>query len=382
MFIYSKELDINNLSGKEIILYPAGRCASMVYRLLKKNNINISYFADKKVTGSIEGIEVITTEKLIKEHKDAIIIIGSVGHYIEIIKFLNNNNIKKIYDVSNLVNKDDVDKDDWQLMKQYKDTMEFYSGRKMILPNLDLVVTERCSLKCKNCSNLMQYYKSPKDYEIEDIVKPFRNILDSVDKIGEIRIIGGEPFMYKNLDKIIDICDKEEKIESILVLTNGTIIPKENVINSLKSKKVVMYISDYGNTSRNVKGLIEVLEANNIEYKHNIDMVWREFPELKNRSFNKAQLKDIYLKCCCKQLFVLQKDKFYICPFISNVNNLIEIEADNYVDCSSKENLGEKIKKFIVEKDYFTACALCGGRTGFEKEIPAAEQAERVLEFK
>ena len=66
------------------------------------------------------------------------------------------------------------------------------------------------------------------------------------------------------------------------------------------------------------------------------------------------------------------------------MDSIREFYGETTIDEKDSEelNLGEKIKKFIVEKDYFTACALCGGRTGFEKEIPAAEQAERVLEFK
>ncbi len=35
------------------------------------------------------------------------------------------------------------------------------SNEELVVNSLDVVVTEKCSLKCKDCSNLMQYYQSP-----------------------------------------------------------------------------------------------------------------------------------------------------------------------------------------------------------------------------
>lgn len=377
---YSSEIN-EKIKENEIILYPAGRCAMMVYKILKKNNIKISFFCDKEKKEDIDGIKVIDTNELVNKHKNANVVICTVGHYIELMKLLNENSFRNVYDISNLINKDDVDEEDWQIMKQYKDTMDFYSGRKVIIPNLDLVITERCSLKCENCSNLMQYYKSPRDYTVNEIMEPLYNILSKVDSIGEIRIIGGEPFMNKNMYKIIELCALQEKIENIMVLTNATIIPNEATIKVLNNPKVIVYISDYGEKSINVNNILKIFKENNIKYKHNIDLLWRRFPRFQQRNYSIEKLKDIYLKCCCKQLFVLQKDKFYACPFLSNANNLVELKEDNYVDCSIDDDLGERIRDFIINRKYFTGCAYCDGRTGEEKEICAANQISKPLEI-
>lgn len=37
----------------------------------------------------------------------------------------------------------------------------------VILNSIDFIVTERCSLRCRDCSNLMQYYKNPVDEDMQ-----------------------------------------------------------------------------------------------------------------------------------------------------------------------------------------------------------------------
>ena len=44
------------------------------------------------------------------------------------------------------------------------------SSKNLNLNSLDIVLTEKCSLKCKHCSNLMQYYEKPIDNEFDDII--------------------------------------------------------------------------------------------------------------------------------------------------------------------------------------------------------------------
>ena len=42
---------------------------------------------------------------------------------------------------------------------------------KLNIKTIDIQVTEKCSLKCKDCSNLMQYYKRPQDSNIDILFK-------------------------------------------------------------------------------------------------------------------------------------------------------------------------------------------------------------------
>ena len=50
----------------------------------------------------------------------------------------------------------------------------------------------------------MQYYSSPKNLSFEEIVQDFERLMAGVDHVFEIRLIGGEPFMNKDIYRILE----------------------------------------------------------------------------------------------------------------------------------------------------------------------------------
>ena len=47
------------------------------------------------------------------------------------------------------------------------------------LNSLDLVLTEKCTLKCVDCSNLMQYYAKPIDEDFEILTNSLKKFMKS-----------------------------------------------------------------------------------------------------------------------------------------------------------------------------------------------------------
>ena len=112
------------------------------------------------------------------------------------------------------------------------------SSKNLNLNSLDIVLTEKCSLKCKHCSNLMQYYEKPIDNEFDDIILSIENFFGNIDYCYEIRLIGGEPLLFKKIDKVIEkLMIHSNKFGKIIIYTNGTIVPKGDRINALKITK-------------------------------------------------------------------------------------------------------------------------------------------------
>ena len=72
----------------------------------------------------------------------------------------------------------------------------------LFIRSVDLILTEKCSLKCKDCANLMQYYENPINIESEELIGDLHDICSIADEINEIRIIGGEPLMNKQFHEI------------------------------------------------------------------------------------------------------------------------------------------------------------------------------------
>ena len=48
--------------------------------------------------------------------------------------------------------------------------------RELKVDSIDLMLTEKCSLKCKDCSNLMQFYAKPVDEDFEIVIKTLKKI--------------------------------------------------------------------------------------------------------------------------------------------------------------------------------------------------------------
>ena len=244
---------------------------------------------------------------------------------------------------------------------------EAYLGdnEKIYMRSIDLMITTRCSLKCESCSNLMQYFESPQNYEFQSILDSLEIISENVDEIAEFRLIGGEPLMNRGWDKIVTgISDKYPERE-IFIYTNGTIAPKDDKLEPLKGKKVNFIISEYGHLSRNLYKLHEQLKKHNLNYVSTKADHWVDCSNIRHHKRTTSQLKEVFKQCCVKYLYTLLDGKLYRCPFIANaaVLNAIPDNPANYVDLLSKnQNIARQIKRLVKVAEFFPACDFCDGR--------------------
>lgn len=86
------------------------------------------------------------------------------------------------------------EQDALQQRKSYVITVKMDEINGIKLNHVELVVTEKCSLKCKGCSSLMPYYAAPQSKDYKSIILYYNNLIEAIDYIGEIRILGGSRF--------------------------------------------------------------------------------------------------------------------------------------------------------------------------------------------
>lgn len=72
---------------------------------------------------------------------------------------------------------------------------------------------------------------------MEGIIESLELLLSKVDSIARVRIIGGEPLLFKDLPQLIDYLDAQKKILTFDILTNATIDFKEDLILRFKKSK-------------------------------------------------------------------------------------------------------------------------------------------------
>jgi len=257
----------------------------------------------------------------------------------------------------------------------------FINKDNKFLHSVDIVISEKCTLNCKDCANLMQYYQDAKNINYEMIVRDFENLTSKIDHIFEVRLIGGEPFFNKDIYRIIDYFLETTKITKLVIYTNATIPLKAELMKKYVTPKLVFSITDYGSLSKNTNKVTDLLKEMNIAYRALPPNNWTDSAVIKDQKRSKAGMIDIFERCCGKNLFTVMYGKLYRCPFVSNAERLHAIPFDEK-NGVSLEAPKDDIIRYTSEIKYLPACNFCNGRSHDAPEIVPAIQAKGKLPFK
>ncbi len=123
-------------------------------------------------------------------------------------------------------------------------------GKHKVISRICISVTNQCSLRCVDCNNLMPYCKERYFADLDDVKEDVETILNGVDKIVNVEVIGGEPFIYRDLYHLIKYLCDQEKIDWVEITTNATVLPNDEQMGILRNEKVILKCSDYGDVNR------------------------------------------------------------------------------------------------------------------------------------
>ena len=400
---YLKKINSNRSTKNETVLYGAGLVGSIALEVFAEKEIRIEYIcdSDKKIQDKkrINNIKIISPSQLDNLNRDTDIIV-SARYFRSIIPFLKNkgfNNLFKLTDLMSGLNFEKYYKGYLPLIKvqrlaNYYVMMgmeeEYLRNGKLNLKSVDIQVTEKCSLKCKDCCNLMQYYERPKDVETDVLIKSVDKLMTCIDNLDEFRVLGGDPFMNKNFHKTINKLKDYENCKKIVVYTNAKFVPKGENLNCLKHKKIILEITNYGESSSANDQLVEIAKKENIAYQSVRVTTWQDSGRILPRSNkNEKELNKLFDDCCQSDLISLLHGKLYRCPFSANAVNLKAIpqtDSDevNLLDKNlTNAELRQKIKALTYDKKFLTACSYCMGRDFTTALIPSAIQTKKPLEY-
>ena len=372
------EFDHRKYDGRKIIMYGTGDMADITTYCLNNLGISAYCYANKNGNYVSSYSNVISLKELAEMYReDSIIILFTVQSIAHTeVRNLTEVGISEVYSVRKLWNEVDFNQLGEGLSSHYKDIYNNREGifffedmikypERIYMYSLDVVVTERCSLKCKECSNLMQYYKQPKNLDMGELQNTIDNILSKIDQLHQLRILGGEPFMNAEFVKLIDRNKDDPKVSKIMVLSNATIFPSEEMLEHLKQPKVFMFMSDYGELSRKLNTWIDWCEANGVRYLVNKMEWWHECGKLERHNYNNYELKDIYSTCDCRNLPTVIGNKLYNCPYAANADNLGAMyseERDRDFLIINENTTGADIDSFLYDREYLEGCRYCNGR--------------------
>ena len=249
------DLKKNISEDKKNILYGAGVIGEMCEFAFRNNNLKVDYFCDasiEKQGKKFKGIKILSPQELEKFKRNTNIFISN-NYFPHLKKELNNKNFTNVFDCSDILTSTDFSKSELSINPfKIERWVAFYNAmvkkenfkkdKYLYVKSLDVQITEKCSLGCKDCSNLMQYYSKPKDSDYETLIRSINKFMNCVDEIYEFRVIGGDPFMNKEMHKIINHLSSFQKVKTIAIYTNARFVPKNEKFDCLKNPKVILDI--------------------------------------------------------------------------------------------------------------------------------------------
>lgn len=144
------------------------------------------------------------------------------------------------------------------------------------LSYIEMIITTECNMLCSNCSNGIPY-TDRNTISYQAFCEQLQSLLTHVSYIERFQLHGGEPFLNPEVHKMITFLDKTQKLLSIRVATNGTVIPNKETISALKGSRIVLAISSYYFNREKREQLIDVCKSNNIRYILYSEQEWYRF---------------------------------------------------------------------------------------------------------
>lgn len=264
---------------------------------------------------------------------------------------------------------------------------ENFSGEhKTKLDYLCIAVGQACNLKCRDCGNFAPF--APKDmlrYDVEKII----NDLKTVTKYADIRMLqiqGGEPFLYPQLETLLDFVRNCREIEMCLIATNGTVMPKVRA-ESLQGEKFLVRISHYPVASDISSEVQEWLESNSVRYKiYRFVSAEDKWFDLGKQCNPKEDIQTRFEKCLFKNCFTLENGMIERCARALVAQRLQGFTAKksggghngdgDYLPVYDSEDFKEALEKYISVPRAMEACRYCNGTDGTVQVEPAVQLKE------
>lgn len=234
----------------------------------------------------------------------------------------------------------------------------------MNILNYEIHLVDNCNLNCACCSHFSPLAEpnelTPETYE-DNLKKINQNVLD---KMTSIRLLGGEPLLNKDINKIIKISRKYFKNAYITIITNGILLRKmpDDFYKTCKDNNIAISITYYG-LNLNYNELFEfVKEKGVVVYYYVAPTEEKVFFRYPMNLLGTEDYEENYKRCwCIKDWQCLQLDgtKLYCCnigPYIKYFNKKFNtnIVDNEYLDLSQINDYSE------IEEWFSKPKKICG----------------------
>ncbi len=181
----------------------------------------------------------------------------------------------------------------------------------LILPVLEVHLTDHCNLNCKGCSHFSnisdEFFLDKNDFErdLKELCNKF--------KIYSIKLMGGEPLLHPEITEIVSICKNISPISQIDIISNGILLPslQKDKLDYIKNNANII-LSKYPVNSDKFSQYLDLTDTANRQNR--MIYIRNSFRKYINLNGN-SNIKNAYSKCIMKQCTTLYNGHLYNCPF-------------------------------------------------------------------
>lgn len=377
-------------SGKPVIIFGASRGGWYAMKVLEHYGVTVNAFADNDPNkhGEYCNYDVYSPKDIAAIFPGAIVFLGvfTPNAADTIMEQLHVFNFYKIYYATaaflfvymtvvagRICDKEVLAQSIHILFDNYSEGINHYGYTKdnyFVSPFVTGVITQKCSLRCKDCGQRIPYYKSPVHYSVESIVNDIQQYAKAFDVVPEISLHGGEPFLHPYITEIGKEVSRISNIVFVSFITNGTILPSDETLSRLATCGADIQQSDYGLLSKKQDEVFIACRRHNI-YSDilytNLNKMWTT-RITSFRKYNRSPEENamIYKKCisskiCCQ----IMDGELHRCPFSMHASHqglfprfngdFVWLNEPNVPD----EVLKANVRSFLTQKEALSVCDYC-----------------------
>lgn len=412
---------------REVIIYGAGKIGQRVYRLLTRYGVTVRHFWDlnaEAIGDRVGSASVVKPDFRSVDSSDADRVIVFVTVFSENVTRKISEDLKSagflhiVFErafINSLLHSmclaeiDDgvfefdlntchlcpVQKDDQkscdifekQVSRHLTMPAHDHGEKGLVIRSMGILISSKCNLTCVGCNHLRDHYERSNNIDLvaENVLADLQLVSGAADFIKTVVLVGGEAFLHRDVGKIIENILAMPKIGILHIITNGTVIPKDQrVFDLLANPRVFVEISGYGDRiperlQAKRRAFIKRLAELAVNHRYVESLQWTDFGGFEHRGYTEDALHEVYSSCCFVSNDMFD-GKLYKCSrsaygtFIGRVPDY----PSDYVDIrsGSPEELRQNLLAFF-EDEHPRVCNHCNG-TGTQT-IEAGRQVDRRL---
>lgn len=259
-----------------------------------------------------------------------------------------------------------------------------YKHHKLLVHSEDYILTSKCNLNCKYCGNFTEYIKKPYEVSFEEFKVDIDTYFSKVDFLYHFQFCGGEPQLAKDLLKCVRYMEKyRDRIFDLMIITNGTILPAEELVSAVKALDGYFYIDDYSATVSNSK-IAEIkaeLKSYGVTYLVNTMNHWSNMDVMNtdNSGMSEEEL-ECWKDVCNTTMCTLGEKRLYSCCYSKYAERagFHKTAPDDYIEIEDTPKM--EILEFIQgysRKGYTSLCTRCRGVGENARQVAPAIQIPR-----